>query len=187
MQVLIESLSAIWDRVVALTLIVEERSEANLATPCPMNVSNLLYCAVAAAQSGDHREADRLEEIAESVGMTGYGTQLDPPRMMLALVRRDLDTLRRLVEGLDEAPLIVDYPQSRAPFFDALLALREYERIETEAPVWIKQNSYVSPFALRALGLVREDAALIEEAARTFEAMGLTWHAERTRERRTTA
>jgi class 3 adenylate cyclase len=183
MEVLIESLSAIWDRVVALTPRVEERTEANLGTPCPMNVSNLLYCAVAAAESGDPREADRLEEEAEAIGMKGYGTQLDPPRMMLALARNDLGTLRRLVEGLDEAPLIVDYPQSRAPFFDALVALGESERIEAEAPVWIKQNSYVSPFALRALGSAREDAALLEEAAQVFEAMGLARHAQQTRAR----
>jgi class 3 adenylate cyclase/tetratricopeptide (TPR) repeat protein len=184
MQVLIESLSATWDRVVALTRTVEERTEANLETPCPMNVANLLYCAVAAAQSGDHREAARLEDAAEGIGMTGYGTQLDPPRMMLALVRHDLDTLRGLVDRLDETPLIVDYPQSRAPLFDALVALGEYERIEADAPAWIEQNSYVSPFALRALGVAREDAAVVEEAARTFDAMGLAWHAQQTRDRR---
>jgi hypothetical protein len=51
---------------------------------------------------------------------------------------------------------------------------------------WIRQNSYVSPFALRALGLVRADTALLAQAARTFESMGLTWHAEQTREHRIT-
>lgn len=184
MEVLIESLSAMWGRVVALTSTVEERTEANLATPCPMNVSNLLYCAVAAAQSGDHREADRLEKEAEGIGMKGYGTQLDPPRMMLALARSDLATLRRLADRLEEAPLIVDYPQSRAPLFDALVALGESKRIEAEAPAWIEQNSYVSPFALRALAFVREDDALVAQAAQRFESMGLAWHAQRTRDHR---
>jgi hypothetical protein len=34
---------------------------------------------------------------------------------------------------------------------------------------------------LRALGAVREDELLIEQAAGRFDAMGLTWHAEQSR------
>jgi hypothetical protein len=41
---------------------------------------------------------------------------------------------------------------------------------------------YLEPFALRALGLVREDDALVGQAAERFEAFGLEWHAARTRE-----
>ena len=36
-------------------------------------------------------------------------------------------------------------------------------------------------FGLRALGIVREDRALIERAAATFAELGLAWHAETTR------
>jgi hypothetical protein len=32
--------------------------------------------------------------------------------------------------------------------------------------------------------VAREDAAVVEEAARTFDAMGLAWHAQQTRDRR---
>jgi hypothetical protein len=39
----------------------------------------------------------------------------------------------------------------------------------------------VEPFALRALGSVREDEALLKEAADRFEAIGLDWHAAETR------
>jgi len=34
---------------------------------------------------------------------------------------------------------------------------------------------------LRALGIVREDEALIQQALARFEQMGLDWHAEQTR------
>ena len=39
----------------------------------------------------------------------------------------------------------------------------------------------MEPFALRALGLVRDDASLIERAADRFDAFGLDWDAARTR------
>jgi hypothetical protein len=39
----------------------------------------------------------------------------------------------------------------------------------------------LEPFALRALGLVREDETLVDRAAERFEAFGLAWHAARTR------
>src|SRR5207247_1560136 len=42
-------------------------------------------------------------------------------------------------------------------------------------------RAYLGPFALRALGVVREDVSLIERAAGRFEALGLDWHAARTR------
>jgi hypothetical protein len=34
---------------------------------------------------------------------------------------------------------------------------------------------------MRALGVVREDKALIEQAVDRFEAIGLAWHAEQSR------
>ena len=43
-------------------------------------------------------------------------------------------------------------------------------------------HTYVEPFALRALGQVRGDASLIEQALARFEEMGLEWHAEQTRD-----
>jgi hypothetical protein len=37
------------------------------------------------------------------------------------------------------------------------------------------------PFALRTLGLVREDDTLVEQAPARFEAMSFDWHAADTR------
>jgi hypothetical protein len=70
---------------------------------------------------------------------------------------------------------------------DALAALGERDRIEADAPQWIERPGYAQPFALRALGLVREDQALIAQAAEVFETIGLAWHARQTREHCTTA
>ena len=54
-------------------------------------------------------------------------------------------------------------------------------RIGADAPAWLIPGTYVEPFALRALGIAREDAQQLEEAATRFAAMDLDWHASETR------
>ena len=46
----------------------------------------------------------------------------------------------------------------------------------------MKRGTYLEPFALRALGIVRDEGSLVERAADRFTALGLDWHAARTRE-----
>jgi hypothetical protein len=116
--------------------------------------------------------------------MHGYGIHHDPPHIQLALARGDLEQLRRLVDDFDAEGLEPWAYRNRSALFDALAALGERDRIEADAPAWIEQNSYATPFALRALGLVREDETLVAQAAEKFDAMGLAWHAQRTRDRK---
>ena len=73
------------------------------------------------------------------------------------------------------------YLSSMAAHLDGLAALGERERVEGEAVPALAPGTYLEPFALRALGLVREDEALVGQAAERFEAFGLEWHAARTR------
>ena len=51
---------------------------------------------------------------------------------------------------------------------------------EKEAVPHLQHRTYLEPFALRALGVVREDYQLVGRAAEHFEAFGLGWHASRT-------
>jgi len=69
-----------------------------------------------------------------------------------------------------------------AAHLDGLAALGKRERVEKEAALAREAGTCLEPFALRALGLVREDETLLERAAEGFEAFGLGWHAARTRE-----
>jgi hypothetical protein len=64
---------------------------------------------------------------------------------------------------------------------DALAAARDLERLEREAPRFMRPGMYMEPFALRALGIVREDDELITRALDRFEVMRLDWHAAQTR------
>ena len=99
----------------------------------------------------------------------------------LALARGDLVELRRLVDALDPEELEPWAFDSRAALFDALIALGDRERIESDAPAAVQPATYLAPFALRALGFARDDATLLADAAARFEAMGLEWHAGETR------
>ena len=176
----VATLAGRWEEVRQLTGLIEPAVEANLATPCPMNVSSLLECATAFARGDDDAESRRLEAKAEAIGMEGYGFAQHPPQILLALARNDLTRLRQLVEALDADELEPWAFASRSALFDALVALGDRDRIEAEAPEWLRPG-YVEPFALRALGAAREDAVLLERAAERFEAMDCDWHAGETR------
>jgi hypothetical protein len=52
--------------------------------------------------------------------------------------------------------------------------------VEECAPPLLVPGSYIEPFALRALGRVRNDADLVERAAARFADVGLEWHARAT-------
>jgi class 3 adenylate cyclase len=173
-----------WDDIRSRTVDVQAAVEANRATPCPLNIASLLGCALAAAVLGDEVESKRLEDAAYATGMKGYRFATDTARIWLALARGDLDQVRAIIDGLDAELLEPWAYDIRSALFDALVPLGDRERIEADAPEWIERGGYPRPFALRALGLVREDEALIDRAAETFDAMGLTWHAQRTRERK---
>ena len=54
-------------------------------------------------------------------------------------------------------------------------------RATPEAPNWLQQGTFAEPFALRALGIARDDRALLAQALERFEALGLTWDVEQTR------
>ena len=49
------------------------------------------------------------------------------------------------------------------------------------APKWLRPGAYAEPFALRALGVARGDAELLEEASRRFQTIGLGWRVKETR------
>jgi class 3 adenylate cyclase len=170
-----------WDAIRGLIGRAEDAVEANLATPCPFNLRIPLHCAIAFAHAGQDAEAQRLQQKSESIGMTGYGWVVVWPQMDLARVRGDLAEVRRLVDSIElewlATPAFMRWPA----FLDALAALADRDRIEAEAPQWIRPDAYAAPFAVRALGVVREDRALLADAVDRFEAMGLGWHAQETR------
>lgn len=183
----IDEIAAEWDTLRESTAPIEQRVDANVATFCIRNPRTLLVCAGAHLAAGDRREAERLEEKATAMTTEGWELPLGAPRMRLALLRRDLDEVQRLVDDLGE-PFgrilpIVGVPAYLSLRLDALVALRDFDRLEQE----IEQQPELAaplmqPFVLRARGQASERPELIEQAVARFDALGLAWHAERTRE-----
>ena len=154
-------------------------AQANAGTPCIRNARTLMACAVGFAASGSQADADALlTRTAEFVG-EGWDGYLDPLRLRLALVREDRADAQRLVSSGFERDFVFG-PSVLATRLDGLAALRLADVVEVEAPALLRPRTYIEPFALRALGIVRRDNALIAKALERFAALGLHWHAAQT-------
>jgi class 3 adenylate cyclase len=181
MRMRLEAAVGDWKTLRGLTQRVEDAVEANLATPCPFNVGVLLFAAHGALQGGDEAGAARLVAKADAIGMVGYGRFHSARWLALAIARKDREETRRLVNSVERDWLAPGAWELWAALLEALALLGDRDRIEAEAPQWVRPDAYVAPFAVRALGVVRADRALLADAIDRFEAMGLAWHAQETR------
>jgi class 3 adenylate cyclase len=168
---------------------IRERGDAarnaardNAATPCVRNERSLLLCALAHEYLGDGRASRRLEDEAAEFRMEGHGAILDAPRIRLALARGDLRPLDELLADTEwlRRQSWFALPAAAARL-DALAAIDDREGVESDAEPLLVPNTYLEPFALRALGRVRRDPALVRSALERFLALGLDWHADQTR------
>ena len=182
--IMIEEALGHWGEIRRLQVRNERALADNEGTPCIFSPRSLLSCAVACAELGRDAEAHRLEDRVAALGFQGYGFFLHPPSAHLALLRGDLEQVQALLaESGDVWHQMLDsglYGWSTR--LDALVALGRKVEAEAEATRLAKPGTYLEPFALRTLGLVRGDLALIEWSIERFEAMGLDWHATKTRE-----
>lgn len=179
LQLEVEELAGGWEMVGALAVRIEQAVSANLDTPCARNARSLLVCAVASVVAGNEQRAAELELAAEKLGMEGYDFALESPRLRLALLRRNLDPLGEALEATASHNLSFGLA-GLAARLDALAALRDRGRVEEEAPPLLQAGTYLEPFALRALGIVREDETLVGKARDRLREMGFDWHAEQT-------
>jgi class 3 adenylate cyclase/tetratricopeptide (TPR) repeat protein len=174
-----------WNTVHGLQPRVEAAVAANQGTPCVLNPRTLFSCAVASGELGLDAEARRLETAAVAQGFqdVGVGFWLDPPPAHLALLRGDLERVAALLESSGalwhwstDGSLY-----ALATKLEALVALGRTREAEEAASQLLQPGTYLEPFALRTLGVVRGDRALTGRAVERFEAMGLGWHAAKTR------
>jgi class 3 adenylate cyclase/tetratricopeptide (TPR) repeat protein len=181
LDAVVEGVCGEWEELASLADRAEEASAANEDFPCQFNWRTLLICALGLAQLGRESEARRLEELGRATAVVAGPPELEPALLRLALLRADEDEARRILRVLPAVggPFDVDSPAAR---FDALLLLREREQLEEEAAPFLDKQGYTRPFALRALGIARDDTSLVDEAAAGFQAMGLAWRAAETRE-----
>jgi DNA-binding SARP family transcriptional activator/class 3 adenylate cyclase len=179
MHLLADTLSYNWEGVRRLLERALETSAANTATPCQFNWRSLLMCALASRRLGEEAEAGRLEQRAEQAASVWGPLRPDSALLRVVLARGDLDELARLLAE-ERIPGLWD-PDFEPARLDALVALGRREQVEEEAAPLLERGGYAGPFALRALGVVRGDASLVEWAATKFDELGLTSHAAETR------
>ena len=183
MELEVKELIGDWAAVRERTPVVERLVTENLGTPCIRNARSLLVEAVAHAYGGGHEAARRLEERALEIAFEGFGYRLFGPRVRLALLRDELDVVEQMIDE-DVARRGHDWMVTAAMVstrLDGLLALGRFEDVEREAAPILSVESVLRPFALRALGVARQDDALVRSALEGFESFGLGFHAEETR------
>jgi DNA-binding SARP family transcriptional activator len=177
----VEQLAGNWETVRELTPRAERAVDQN-TTRCLHNRLAILVCALANAYLGDEEEARRLELRSDASGVDRYGRV--ETSLWLALHRRDLDAVERLLAEQEQPRQTFLRSRKLAPVaarLDALAALGRADDVEREAPQLLRPGTYLEPFALRALGVVREDAKQVDAAAQRFTEMSLTWHGAQTR------
>ena len=178
----VDSVQGRWDAIRELTPKVEQTVKANEAAPCTGNATALFTCAQASLYAGNDADAERLEFEAAAQTIEGQRPYYYAHWIRVLLARADLPGLERLAATIDfdhlsEGPYRYDQPPA---VLDALVALSDHDAIENVAPRWLRQGTYAEPFALRALGVARGDAQLLDEASSRFRAIGLGWRADET-------
>jgi hypothetical protein len=173
-----------WNEIHQLQARTERAVAENEGTPCVLNPRSLLSCAVACAELGLDSETSRLEASVAALGFEGYGFWLHPLVAHLALLRGDLAQAQELLDESGETWLqtMDSSLYGGATRLDTLVALGRAEEADAEATRLAGPGTYLEPFALRTLGLVRGDATLVQGSIDRFESLGLDWHAARTRE-----
>jgi hypothetical protein len=174
----LDELAGRWGAIQERTARVEELVAANAATPCVRNARTLLLCAAASEYAGDTERSRELEAEAAEFRLEGHPAVLEGAEIRLALARGDLEYVE---SGVMQSERNMTFGLMLIPArLDGLAALHDRARVEAEAPRFLHPSTYLEPFALRALGIVREDDALIEQAQERFEEMKLDWHAAQT-------
>jgi class 3 adenylate cyclase len=177
----VEALAGGWAEMPDLEERTRRVVEANLDTPCMRNALSYLLLSAAHAYAGDGAHSRRLEERGEEIAYPDWNLP-NILRLRLALARGERERLEDLLGKVQE-------PEGESWFglislttrLDALAAIGARDQVEIEVGRLRRGNPYLKAFALRSLGVVRGEEASIQQAAESFAAMGLDWHAAETR------
>ncbi len=177
----VEELAGDWEAILALETRTEQTVADNRDTPCVRNARSLLLCALANEWLGHPERSRELEARADEMEAEGFGAVLATPHARLAMARGQLDRLEELLADEEwlERQTWFSLPAAAARL-DTLAIVGTTSDIDEAAARLGRPNSYLEPFALRALGIVREDEGLLGRADERFRALRLDWYAGQT-------
>jgi len=175
------------DGVVGEGVVVDQTPEASARLPGPAQGRVEALALFGGARPGlghrrhhgDEARAAELFERAQRFQGEGWSANIDALWLRLALVRDDRQEAERLVEARFDRDFVFG-PSHWATLLDALAVLRRADRLEQLAPRGLQPSTYLEPFALRALGVVRCDDDLLARADECFATLGLEWHRAQT-------
>jgi hypothetical protein len=179
----VEELAGDWQAIRDLHARTEHAVAQNRLTPCVRNARSLLVAALADLVLGDHDDAERHEADALAIIMPGAEATYAPIRIWIALTRGDLEAVAALLPHAVPPPPAKNWWSlaTNAARLDALAALGNRTQVDVEARPFLHTDTYLEPFALRAIALTANDGTMLRDAADRFDALGLTWHAAQTR------
>ena len=174
-----------WDEVRRLQDRVERAVAANQGTPCVLNAEDaLLVCRRLWRARSRRRGAATRGPTAAAQGFGGVdvGYLARPAAGPSGVAARRPRTARRpaRVVRRDVALVVGRQPLRACDEARRTGRARPAEEAEEAAVPLLQPGTYLEPFALRTLGVVRSDRALTEQAVERFDAMGLRWHAAKT-------
>ena len=162
--------------------LVEDAVRANGATPCLRNQRSRSSSARwrASTSTTTTRRAASSEE-ARAHSFAGFGTVVDTPLPATGARARRPRGRRVAARQARGAPHELASTSARwRPTWTVWRPSAPATGWRTRRGDWAGRVLYLEPFLLRALGLVRDDAGLIERAAGEFDAAGLAWYAAQT-------
>lgn len=181
----VEELLGQWHTIIDLEDHIRDTVTANAHNPCLRNARSLLVCAIAAACLSDADKAAELERAADNLGMQ-RNPVLDAPRLRLALLRNDHEHTSELLNRIEanQGWYLRGHGTSLATLIariDAHATLGHQDQVERLATRLAVPGTFVQPFALRALAVIRRDRVLLDQATARFNDLDLEWHAQQTR------
>jgi hypothetical protein len=177
----VEELAGDWASIADLEPEALRIVEDNRDTPCVRNARTLLLCALANELLGRPERARELDAGAGEIESEGFGATLATPRARLALARGELDALEELLADKDWMRRQTWFALPAAALnLDALAIFGDAAAVEAAASYFDRPRSYLQPFGLRALGIIRDDEELLSRADERFRALRLDWYADQT-------
>jgi DNA-binding SARP family transcriptional activator len=160
--------------VLDLVAAVRDRMTASVDTPCVAGPWSMHVAATAALRLGEHGLAADLAAEGDAWHMVGFDDEIGAQLIARAVLRSDVQEVQRLMV----MPLMERWngwflTSIVPPYLDALVAIDDRARLESETRPLLGVGGLFEPFARRALAISDRDEGALGRAHERLLALGL--------------